>query len=197
MNLPFHHLQVLRPHLEAAGAHHNVEPPLLAAVCWRETQAGIFIQRTQGTGDFWARSGHYLHAEGVQVVTTLPRGWSAAPGQAGPWAIPEDGLGWGRGLMQHDYAAEYAWLQANDWRDPAVNIDRGAEVLAASRAACGGNVFGGICGYNAGPERAARILAEHHGASEVELISALDRITTGHDYVAYVVEHWRRFRGEA
>lgn len=38
--------------------------------------------------------------------------------------------GHGRGLMQIDDRAHSAWIQANNWRDPEVNIRKGAEVLA-------------------------------------------------------------------
>lgn len=43
--------------------------------------------------------------------------------------MPDDGFGWGRGLMQIDFVAEHDWVVASDWRDPRVNIEKGVEHL--------------------------------------------------------------------
>lgn len=68
-----------------------------------------------GTGDWTARRGGWLSREGVAVVKdlkSLPLGWAAPRKRLedgtvvilpGPYAIPVDGLGWGRGLLQMDH----------------------------------------------------------------------------------------------
>lgn len=48
------------------------------------------------------------------------------PTGTGDWAkrkgaMPPDGLGWGRGLMQIDYAS-HEFARTGDWRDPDANI---------------------------------------------------------------------------
>jgi hypothetical protein len=83
-----------------------------------------------GTGDWTARKGAWLQEKGVRIVNTLPPGWGAAKGSVGPWAIPSDGLGWGRGLMQVDFLASLNF----DWKDPLKNIVRGAEILKGKMA---------------------------------------------------------------
>jgi hypothetical protein len=61
------------------------------------------------------------------------------PGGAGDWtarnlakwgsAMPTDGLGWGRGLMQIDWYSN-PFARSGDWRDPRANILFGCELLA-------------------------------------------------------------------
>lgn len=55
------------------------------------------------------------------------------PGGTGDWTprkgkMPLDGLGWGRGLMQIDYAA-HNFARTGNWKDPLSNIRYGAKVL--------------------------------------------------------------------
>jgi len=45
--------------------------------------------------------------------------------------MPADGLGWGRGLMQIDYAA-HEFARNGNWQDPEANILYGASVLLSS-----------------------------------------------------------------
>lgn len=68
-----------------------------------------------GTGDWTARRGGWLQKPHVQIIKnreSLPPGWSPPRKKLpdgtvavlpGPYAIPDDGLGWGRGLLQLDY----------------------------------------------------------------------------------------------
>lgn len=95
-------------HASATGA-----PPedvaLLAAIAIRESAAGQALRPRgvpEGTGDWTARVGAWRSRAGVRLVDALPPGWSPPKraGQVlpGPYAIPLDGLGWGRGVFQID-----------------------------------------------------------------------------------------------
>lgn len=86
------------------------EVALLCAIGLRETWMGTCPGYTpkgpDGSGDWCARTGHWLKEQGVQIVGNLPAGW-VAPKKAGqvvppPYAIPQDGKGWGRGIWQLD-----------------------------------------------------------------------------------------------
>jgi len=69
-----------------------------------------------GTGDVHPRKpGTTYLADGRYVV--------------GPTGLPEDGFGWGRGLMQIDYGVHNAWATSADWRQPLVNITKAGELL--------------------------------------------------------------------
>ena len=81
----------------------GVDPFLLVALAMRESRSGAALS-ADGTGDKAART----------------------------WAnpqLPPDGLGWGRGIMQIDYGSNAEWLNSHDWRNPAENIAKGAEIL--------------------------------------------------------------------
>lgn len=123
----------------------NVSPFLLVAIGIRETNWGVSSrpQGPSGTGDWAAR--HYSAATvaklgaAIKLVSTLPSGWSPGHDAHGvtltaPWYIPSDGLGWGRGLMQIDWAAHQDWFAQHDWRDPQQNISYAADVLAHALA---------------------------------------------------------------
>lgn len=112
-----------------AAAAANVDPCLLFGLGDRETGWGTVFAYKQDAGD-WA-----------------PRSWTEANIAAFPHVrrigvdahgrflvMPEDGLGWGRGLMQLDFADQYDWLKSHDWRDPKQNVARGLEVLAQKKA---------------------------------------------------------------
>jgi len=66
--------------------------------------------------------------------------------------------GHGHGLSQIDDRTWGAWLATHDWGDPAVNLDKGAEILAASLRAFPGKPTAGIAAYNAGPKNVQRAL---------------------------------------
>lgn len=87
----------------------GVDPFLLVAVAMRESRAGAAL-RPDGTGD------------------CTPRTWTKdKTGKL--YSMPSDGFCWGRGIMQLDWWWHRAWLEKNDWRNPYVNISRGAELL--------------------------------------------------------------------
>lgn len=101
----------------------GVDPYILFAIGDRESNWGT--QLRQGTGDWTARSAAaWGKTPGATVVTALPKGWNNGGIAAGPWAIPADGLGWGRGLMQLDLQNS---LGVN-WTDPISNIREGAKL---------------------------------------------------------------------
>jgi hypothetical protein len=89
---------------------------LLAAICLRESLAGRALrpQTPDGTGDWTVRTGGWTKRMGVRSISDTrasrewlrENGWSIPrrEGQTvpGPYAIPLDGRGWGRGLFQLD-----------------------------------------------------------------------------------------------
>lgn len=174
-----------------AAAKHGISESLLFAVLDRESEGSEALRPkgAAGTGDWTARTGHWLREPHVRVVTELPPGWHAPKDHngdviPGPYAIPEDGQGWGRGLMQHDFESSLLF----DWRDPAVNVDRGAKLLAELLAEFPRAPRSAIASYNCGPQRVRdAILA---GLD-------VDRYTTGRDYSADVMRRAAGFRGES
>lgn len=84
----------------------KLDPFLLAAIGQRESRWGVALTPPGpgGTGDF------------------APRNW-------GPYPMPPDGLGWGRGIMQVDYGSYADWLLSHNWQDPITNVRKGAEIL--------------------------------------------------------------------
>lgn len=91
--------------------------------------------------------------------------------------------GHGHGLMQIDDRYWGPWLAANDWRDPAVNIAKGAEILKAALETFPGDERAGIARYNASEQRIRDALARgvdpgsvtthHHGISYVDHVLRL------------------------
>jgi hypothetical protein len=57
-----------------------------------------------------------------------------APRKWGPYRLPPDGKGWGRGLFQLDFGANSEWLKANEWWLPDVNVGRGLDLLVQNIA---------------------------------------------------------------
>ena len=172
-----------------AAATHGVPESLVAAVMDRETEGGEAPGYTPkgaaGTGDWTARVGHWLRADGAKVVTELPPGWLPPPHDSfGPFAIPADGLGWGRGLMQIDFAN----AQRIDWRDAAQNIDHGTWMLSVALAEFPKSPRSGIASYNCGAGNVRRALLA--GLD-------VDHYTTGGDYSADVMRRAAKFKGEA
>jgi|SRR5712664_608096 len=115
------------------------KPAVLTAIGWRETKWGtsrsLDVQGPSGTGDFVARVGHWLNGANVQILDDLPAGWhvpkdSQGNPLPGPYAIPADGRGWGRGLMQIDLDRALG-IQ---WDDPLTNVREAAKVLGEKRA---------------------------------------------------------------
>jgi len=179
--------------IQSEAARINVSPFVLVSIGIRESQWGDALRPRGpgGTGDFAAR--HYSSSRvaalgnTIKLVTVLPSGWSTG-GLTGPWYIPADGQGWGRGLMQIDVAAHQDWLRTHDWRDPAQNIRYAADVLASniayfSRASTAQNdprpltgttlLHASLAGYNRGP---GNVLADMEKGLDI------DANTTGRNY---------------
>jgi soluble lytic murein transglycosylase-like protein len=122
---------------EAVTKYGNLTPSLVCALGSRESNWGLSPEMRPngptGTGD-WA-----------------PRD----PKRFG-YAMPPDGLGWGRGLLQIDYQQTFA--QTGKWNDPEANILYGATELSGniayfskSAAAKGVDlVRAGVAAYNCG-----------------------------------------------
>lgn len=105
------------PNLLSAARKFGVSPWLLAGIAYRESSGGSALTPPgpAGTGDFYKRPSGRRYPSGYVVGTS---------------GMPEDGQGWGRGLMQIDWAVWYPWAQQNAWWDPQVNIEKSAEILA-------------------------------------------------------------------
>lgn len=121
----------LLPYVFDAAHEFRLDPALILAVMSRESGCGMLLDEHK-TGDY------------------APRSW-------GNHRLPPDGLGWGRGLMQIDYAA-HQFARTGPWRDPHSNIGYGAKVLRDSinyfytKAADVAEPFrAGIAAYNRGP----------------------------------------------
>lgn len=109
---------VLRPyaqHFLNAAQTYDVNPWVLAGICYRESLGGTQLrpQGPTGTGDFTPRGASSTYFRFANPSTGLP----------------PDGKGWGRGLMQIDFGAHNAWVLANQWWDPQININKAAEIL--------------------------------------------------------------------
>lgn len=131
----------------------QVSPFLLTAVLWQESNFGAALKPPgpAGTGDFTARRGHWVGAPHTQTfpdAASLPPGWRAPPGP-GPYAIPDDGRGFGRGLGQDDYVSGDPPANSYDWTNPYLAISYMAKLLAkkqrlvASLVSRGGGTIGG------------------------------------------------------
>lgn len=122
----------------------GIDPYILFAIGDRESNWGT--QLRQGTGDWTARSGAaWGRTPGATQVRTLPTGWNAGS-IASPFAIPADGLGWGRGLMQLDLQNSIGI----DWQDPLTNIREAAKLYQKSLTFFAGNAA--IPGYTDGSQ---------------------------------------------
>lgn len=101
--------------------------------------------------------------------------------------------GHGCGLMQIDDRFHHSFLVARDdnqvllWTDPAFSILYGAKLLAKNAKACAADWNAAIAAYNCGLMRTKRVLATLDKlTTEEERIAALDKATTGGDYVTDV-----------
>jgi hypothetical protein len=95
------------------------------------TETGLLPAVLAGFGSRQSRWGLALKPRGPDgTVDLMPRPF------AHPWRedpLPPDGLGFGRGLLRIDYDAD-VFARTGDWRDPAVNLRHGCQVLADARA---------------------------------------------------------------
>lgn len=105
----------------------GVSPWILAGLMMRETNGG----QARGckplgarcTGDFTPRrvGTAYIQASGHVY-------------RVGASGMPEDGQGWGRGLMQIDWGVHNEWCATHDWGDPRVNVDKAASIMQTNLA---------------------------------------------------------------
>lgn len=98
----------------AAATDFGVPPAIIVALGSRESRWGLALdpQRPCGTSD------------------RMPRPW-LPPHRAQP--LPEDGLGFRRGLMQIDYDRD-EFARSGDWRSPDANVRHACRVLCEAKA---------------------------------------------------------------
>lgn len=101
--------------------------------------------------------------------------------------------GHGRGLAQVDdrYHESFITARFDDavtpiWTDPTFNILYGARLLANAHRLTGSWLVS-VAAYNAGLTRATRASRTVSGNDELALLAALDRATTGGNYVSDVL----------
>jgi hypothetical protein len=137
----------------------------------RESQGGDALRpaAANGSGDRIARTLERLRREApaleskVTISATVPSGWSAPKDsqgrvKPGPYVVPGDGLGWGRGLSQIDWMG-HDFARTGPWHEPDANIAYGARYLATLyRSLAGWSGRGSVdpmrlalAAYNAGP----------------------------------------------
>ena len=94
--------------ISEAATTYNLPVPVIVAIGSKESQWGLALkpQGPTGTGD-WSRRD--------------PAKWGVA--------MPDDGKGWGRGLMQIDWHS-HDFAKTGDWQDPHANIMYGCSLLA-------------------------------------------------------------------
>lgn len=146
--------------IQEAATKCSLTPSLICAIGSRESNWGqgsdMHPKGPAGTGD-WARRD--------------PARWG--------YPMPPDGLGWGRGLMQVDYA-ESDFGKTGPWQDPEANVLFGAEELAGNIDYFKSHPHGSadplqaaIAAYNCGRGNVNRAIS-----NDVDV----DAYTTGHDY---------------
>lgn len=219
-------LQRYWPLVVSAAERHHQDPCFVAAVLDRETVCGAATvpKGPTGTGDWtprlWSRYQTRSGANAIFHGTSAQfRHWRPtveefrrhfpkhrqAPGEMPPeLCMPADGQGFGRGLMQIDYAyppnAEFLAKKMPDgtpaWQDAAQNIDAGAAMLAHLVRIFQGDEWLAAAGYNADFERVqAALLAMGGVGGEAQRHAAADALTTGRNYASDVIgrrEHFRR-----
>jgi Transglycosylase SLT domain len=158
--------------ISQAATTYNLEPSLICAIGSRESDWGqgsdMRPKGPSGTGDWAARN---------------PQRWG--------YAMPPDGLGWGRGLMQVDYA-ESSFGKTGAWMDPTANILFGANELATNVKHYTANPIQGVdpvraavAAYNCGQGGVAKAIADGYG---------VDQYTAGRDYSTDVLQRAAWFK---
>jgi soluble lytic murein transglycosylase-like protein len=155
-----------------AAAKYNLAPSLICAIGSRESNWGqgrdMRPKGPSGTGDWKPRN---------------PKKWG--------YALPPDGLGWGRGLMQVDYA-ESDFGKTGNWMDPAANILFGSNELETNIKHYKANPIDGVdpvraavAAYNCGQGGVAKSINEGFD---------VDHGTAGGDYSTDVLERAAWFK---
>lgn len=178
--------------IDQVANEQNISPFVIVALGDRETRWGMASAYRNQTGDYAKRA--WTSAQ-IEKVPVTPVGTAPAASDGSPrwYVMPADGLGWGRGLMQVDYASWYDWLASNDWRDPYVNITKGVQILKqkmkylAGKGLVGDDLTAaGLAAYNAGEGNVwkawSNAIAQGQNPRQ-----ALDKVTTGGDYSASVL----------
>jgi peptidoglycan hydrolase-like protein with peptidoglycan-binding domain len=162
--------------VDAAAAKNGLSSALIGGVGSRESGWGLTVrpQGPGGTGDF------------------APRRFPTQFRQA---ALPPDGGGYGRGLLQIDFD-EQPFARTGNWQDPGQNISTGCTILAGSRnffqqkSSLTGKalIAAAVAGYNAGPGRVLTALNQNED---------VDFFTAGRNYSRDVLSRagWFQLKG--
>lgn len=107
--------QILR-----ASEAYGVSPWVLAGLMYRESSGGNALKPKgpAGTGDFSARTPGKTYKQPDGSLYTV-----------GATGLPEDGGGWGRGLMQIDWGVHHQWCTTHRWDDAQTNLNKAAELF--------------------------------------------------------------------
>ena len=129
------------------------KPSLIAGIIHEESMFGILLtpRGPEGTGDHTPRNGRN----------------------------PDDGLGWGRGLMQIDYAS-WEFARTGNWRDPMENIMFGVNLLKGLYDALRSDLRvkdnlvlpGALAAYNCGLSRARKAI---YNGMDVDFYTSRDK----------------------
>lgn len=210
-------LQKLWPYAVESGRDHGVDPVLILAVLDQEGLGGETLRPKGpgGTGDWTPRKWSRYH--GRADALTRFRHWRPSrdeyerifkvrleEGATVPeLCMPSDGLGWGRGLAQADWAdpanEEFLAKVLPDgtpaWKDAASSVDFCAGRLRERIVMFDGDEFIGTAGYNAHPDNINRaLLAITHPATDAKRHAAVDRITTAGKYASDCLGRRRHFQ---
>ena len=158
--------------ISQAANKYNLDPSLICAIGSRESNWGqgsdMRPKGPSATGDWASRN---------------PQKWG--------YAMPPDGLGWGRGLMQVDYA-ESDFGKTGPWMDPTANILFGSNELATNVKHYTANPIPGVdpqraavAAYNCGQGNVANAIRDGYD---------VDHYTTGRDYSTDVLERAAWFK---
>lgn len=153
---------------------------------------------------FFEASGHTHQVDAVLLAALCWRESQGGLVLSPPGPAGKGDFGHGHGLMQIDDHAHGAWLLELDvdgvpkWQKPALNIDKGAEILRGCMHAFPGELPLAVVAYNRGEDNVRHTLhALPPGATAEERFLAADAHSAGHDYGADVLAHWKRFRAAA
>lgn len=212
-------LQLYWSETKEASEQTHVDHLLILAVLDHETACGYSNNPPgpAGTGDrtprHWAR--YSARDDGHRFKRWMPSREDyeketkkkLEPGKAVPeLCMPADGLLWGRGLMQPDYADpdNYAFLTemlpdgTPAWQNARRNILFGAEKLAKYIHAFDDTEapeFFGAAAYNAGVARVHEALRGVRSSSTAnDRREAVDSITTGRNYATDVLARRTQYR---
>lgn len=117
-----------------------------------------------------------------QVLAAIAERESRCGEALGPDLLGDSGHG--RGIMQIDDRTWGTWLEENDWRNPSINIAKGADIFASGLYL---GPLGAVAAYNAGPSSVKRYAAMNlKKPAEVQDPEFFDPITAGRNYVSSV-----------